>query len=50
MISAHFARVLYRDLIANGVSEHELLRKTGLDHEQIWHSQKLAPTQFPSIR
>lgn len=46
MISAHFARVLYRDLIASGVSEHELLSKTGLDHEQIWHSQKLLPQQF----
>ena len=46
MISANFARVLHRELLANGVDEAALLANTKLDRNRIWYSPQIDPSQF----
>ena len=46
MISAHFARVLYRDLLAQGITEKQLLSGTQLNQTLIWQARQLDPEEF----
>lgn len=49
MISAHFARVLHRNLMAHGIEEKSLFEHTGLDPTRVWQSSRLQPQEFITL-
>lgn len=49
MISAHYARVMFRELIAAGCSERDILAGSSLTANELWTLPKIDPDAFFSL-